>query len=244
MAALALVLAVLALGMLLAPGLGPRISRGPRALLARLAALGPWGPPAFVALYAACTVALVPGSLLTLGAGAVFGPAWGALWASAGSLAGATLAFLAGRGVAGPWVRAKVGDSPRLEALSRALGREGFKVVALLRLSPIFPFCLLNYALSLTPVRLKDYVLASWLGMLPGTLMYVYLGYVAGGLARLGGVRAPGPARWVLWGLGLAATLALGLVAARLARQALASVEGRDSADDLGGRGGSGRVEK
>jgi uncharacterized membrane protein YdjX (TVP38/TMEM64 family) len=193
-----------------------------RGALDWIAGLGAAGVAAFVALYVLACVLMVPGSLLTLGAGAVFGVVRGTAIISVASTLGATAAFLVGRHLARDWVARRIATNPRFAAIDTAVGREGWKIVGLTRLSPAFPFNLLNYAYGLTSVRPRDYVLASWVGMLPGTVMYVYLGSLAGSLATLG---APGggrtPAQWALFGVGLAATVAVTVLVTRIARRAL-----------------------
>ncbi|KAB2662462.1 MAG: TVP38/TMEM64 family protein [Verrucomicrobia bacterium] len=184
---------------------------------------GAAAPILFVLLYAAACVAFVPGSILTLGAGAVFGPVLGTAWVSAGSTLGAALAFLLGRFVARDAIARRFGNDPRFRAIDEAVAREGWKIVALLRLSPAFPFTLLNYALGLTRVRFRDYVVASWIGMMPGTVLFVYLGSVLGEALPRGGATRPTrtPAEWALYAVGLAATIAVTVVVTRLARRAL-----------------------
>jgi len=194
-----------------------------RAALDWIRDLGPWGPAIFLLLYIAATVLLLPGSVLTLGAGAVFGLVKGAVLVSIAATLGATAAFLVGRYLAREWVAAKVEQYPRFATIDRAVAREGWKIVGLTRLSPVFPFNLLNYAFGLTRVSLRDYFFASWIGMMPGTVMYVYVGSLAGDLATLGaGSRARSPAEWALYGVGLLATVAVTVYITRLARQALA----------------------
>jgi uncharacterized membrane protein YdjX (TVP38/TMEM64 family) len=188
--------------------------------LENLQSLGPWGQVLFVALYVLACVALLPASVLTLGAGAVYGIGLGFVLVSIASTLGATLAFLLGRGLLREWVRRKCASLPSLAALDAAVARDGLKMVALLRLSPIIPFNLLNFALGLSPIRLRDYVLASWLGMMPGTLLYVYLGSLASTLGT--GPRQRSPLEWSFLGLGLLATIAVSWLGARLAKQALA----------------------
>jgi len=184
--------------------------------------LGAWGPLAFVAAYAIAAVAFVPGSLLTLAAGALFGLGRGVAVAFAGATVGATLAFLVARYAARSRVEQAVRGDARFAAIDRAIGRDGRRIVFLLRLSPIFPFNLLNYGLGLTTVRLRDYVVAS-VGMLPGTLLYVYYGKLAGDVAALAGGAAParGVGHYAVLGLGLAATLLVTLLVTRMARRAL-----------------------
>jgi len=193
------------------------------ALVAWIEDAGAAGVAAFSGVYVLGTVVMAPGSVLTLGAGFAWGPLWGVAVVSPASVAGATLAFVLGRTLLRDWVRARVAARPRFAAIDRAVGEHGFKIVFLLRLSPIFPFNLLNYALGLTRVRLGTYVLASFLGMLPGTFLYVYIGSLITNLAELASGTRPdaGAAQQaVLWG-GLAATLILVIVIARLARRAL-----------------------
>jgi uncharacterized membrane protein YdjX (TVP38/TMEM64 family) len=183
---------------------------------------GALGVAMFFAAYVGSTVAFLPGSILTLAAGFAFGPFWGLAIASPASVTGATCAFLLGRTLLRDWAAARVGESPRLRAIDAAVGREGFKIVLLLRLSPLFPFNVLNYALSLSKVRVSTYVLASFLGMLPGTALYVYLGSLApaaAGLASAGG--RGGTTRTVLYIAGLVATVAAAVIGTRAARRAL-----------------------
>ncbi len=145
--------------------------------------IGPWGAVLFAAAYVPAAVLFVPGSLLTLGAGFVFGLAKGTVIVSLGSTAGAAAAFLVARSLAHDWVARRIARRPTLAAIGRAVETEGFKIVLLTRLSPVLPFNLLNYAFGLTAVPFRTYVLASWIGMLPGTIMYVYLGSAAKSLA-------------------------------------------------------------
>lgn len=184
--------------------------------------LGPWGAAMFVLLYIAATVLLLPGSALTLGAGAGFGLVRGTVLVSIGATLGATAAFLVGRYLARKWVAARIQRFPTFAAIDEAVAREGWKIVGLTRLSPVFPFNVLNYVFGLTRVSLRDYFFASWIGMIPGTVMYVYIGSLAGDLATLGGgsrVRSGG--EWVLYGVGLLATIAVTVYVTRLARAAL-----------------------
>lgn len=187
--------------------------------------LGAIGPVVFMVGYVVATVAFVPGSLLTLAAGAIFGLLWGTVWVFIGATTGATAAFLVSRYIARSAVERRLSDSAKFEAIDRAIERRGLRVVLLLRLSPVFPFNLLNYALGLTRVRLRDYLLAC-LGMLPGTLLYVYYGKVAGDVAALAAGMQPerGAGYYAVLALGLVATLAVTMVVTRLARSALREV--------------------
>ena len=196
-------------------------------------ALGVWGPLAFMLGYAIATLAFVPGSLLTLAAGALFGIAWGTLYVFVAASVGACAAFLVARYVARGAIARRLEGNPKFAAIDDAVGGEGRKIVTLLRLSPVFPFNLLNYALGLTQVRFGDYAIAC-LGMLPGTLLYVYTGSLAGDLAAaVSGAGSPsGPGRWVLLVVGLAATAAVTILVTRVARRALRGVTG-ESGDPL-----------
>lgn len=193
-----------------------------RSSLAWISGLGPWGPAAFIAVYILACVLFIPGSVLTLGAGALFGVAWGSIYVSIASTLGAAAAFLIGRYLAREAIARKMESHARFKAIDEAVAKEGWKIVGLVRLSPVFPFNLLNYALGLTRVSFRDYVLASWLGMIPGTVMYVYIGSLAGSLAGLGSqARARTPAEWTLYAVGLAATVGVTLCVTRIARAAL-----------------------
>lgn len=190
-------------------------------LLAQIQHLGPWGPLAFIAIYVLACVFFAPGALLTLGAGALFGVSCGTVYVSIGSILGATLAFLIGRYLARDWVLGKISGSAKFQAVSKAVAAEGWKIVLLTRLSPVFPFNLLNYAFGVTEVSLRDFFLASWIGMLPGTVLYVYIGSLAGGLADLGGGRSRGPMEWAFYAFGLAATVLVTLYITRIAKKAI-----------------------
>ena len=181
--------------------------------------LGPSGPVIFIALYVVETVLFVPGSVLTLGAGAVFGVVWGSIYVSIAATLGATAAFLLGRYLARDAIARRIDGNERFAAMDRAVASEGWKIVGLTRLSPMFPFTLLNYAFGITRVKLSHYVLASWIGMMPGTVMYVYLGSLA---KAASGDRTRTTGEWVLYGVGLLATVVVTLFVTRIARQALA----------------------
>ena len=184
--------------------------------------LGPWGPVFFIVFYILATVLFLPGLIPTMAAGVLFGVIQGTLLVSISSISGATLAFLTGRYLAREWVAVKIRGNQKFEAIDVAVAKEGWKIVGLTRLSPVFPFNLLNYAFGLTQVSLRDYFLASWLGMLPGTVMYVYIGSLAGDLAALGsGERSRTPAEWALYMVGLMATVVLTFYITRIAQKAL-----------------------
>lgn len=186
-------------------------------VLDQIASLGMWGPVIFILVYIAAAVCFVPGSILTLGAGALFGVWWGSVYVSIGATLGATAAFLTGRYLARDWVGKKISHNPRFSAVDRAVAQEGWKIVLLTRLSPVFPFALLNYGFGLTRVPLVHYVLASWVGMIPGTIMYVYIGSLV-----QAGTRETTAAEWALRAVGLVATILVTVLLTRIARKALA----------------------
>ena len=149
------------------------------ALPAWLKTLGNWGPVVFILLYVMSCVAVLPASILTLGAGALFGVLQGFIYVSIGATLGATAAFLIGRYFARDWVGRKIAAHPRFAAIEQAVTGEGWRIVFLTRLCPLFPFFLLNYAYGLTRVSLVPYIWATWLGIMPGSLLFVYIGSLA-----------------------------------------------------------------
>ena len=200
-----------------------------RASLDWIQGLGPLGPVVFIVIYICATVFFLPGSILTLGAGFVYGLFTGFIIVSAASTLGAACAFLAGRYLARDWVSRKVEGNEKFRAIDEAVGEAGWKIVGLTRLSPVFPFNLLNYAYGLTKVSFRHYFLASWIGMMPGTVMYVYFGTVAGSLATLGAGGTDGQTKGQLAMkvVGLAATVVVTVYITRIAKRALSSqVEG------------------
>lgn len=189
--------------------------------------LGVWGPVVFVAGYVVAAVAFVPGSILTLAAGAIFGLGKGIVIVFIAAVLGSSAAFLVARYLARPAIERRLAGNTRFAAIDRAVGAQGRKIVFLLRLSPVFPFNLLNYALGLTKVRFLDFFVAS-AGMLPGTLLYVYYGKLAGDVATLAGgsAVAKGPEYYAVLILGLVATIVVTTVVTRIARRALQEVAG------------------
>src|SRR5688500_778955 len=170
--------------------------------------LGALGPLAFIAGYILATVAMVPGLLLTLAGGALFGLVRGTLYVFMAASIGATAAFLISRHVVRDAMLRRMGKDERFTAVDAAIAREGRKIAFLIRLSPLFPFNVTNYALGLTSVRLRDYVLAC-IGMLPGTILYVYYGRLIGDVANVvsGAQVERGPEYWLLLVTGLIATI-------------------------------------
>lgn len=183
--------------------------------------LGTSGAIAFMVIYILATVAFLPGAILTLGAGVLFGVTWGSIYVFIGATIGATCAFLVGRYLARNWVMGKIADQPNFQAIDRAVAQAGLKIVLLTRLSPVFPFNLLNYAFGITGVSLKDYIIGS-VGMIPGTIMYVYIGSLAGNLALIGTEQPNNlPIQWVMRIIGLVATIGVTFYITYIAKQAL-----------------------
>jgi len=193
-----------------------------RNLLHWIAGLGPAGPLIFIGIYTIAPVLFFPGVILSIGAGTVFGLLAGSIYVSIGATLGATAAFLVGRYIARDWIAGKLQGDARFRAIDRAVAREGWKIVGLARLSPFFPFNLLNYAFGLTDISLRDYFFATWAGMLPGIIMYVYLGSLAGDVALIGSRRVPrGAAHWAFEVAGFAASVALAVYVTYVAGRAL-----------------------
>lgn len=166
---------LLLIAVVIALGISYRGTLDASALEAWVGSLGAAGPAVFIILYVLATVLFLPGSLLTLSGGALFGPLWGTVYNLLGATLGATLAFLIARYIAGDWAQRKTGG--RLRQLKEGVEAEGWRFVAFIRLMPIFPFNALNYALGLTRIRLSHYVVTSIITMLPATFAYTYLGY-------------------------------------------------------------------
>jgi uncharacterized membrane protein YdjX (TVP38/TMEM64 family) len=184
--------------------------------------LGVWAPVVFITGYALFVAALIPGSVLTIAGGAIFGLGAGTAYVFAGAVLGSIGGFLIARYLARGWVEQRIESDERFAAIDRAVAANGLKITFLLRLSPVFPFSFLNYALGLTRVSFRDYALASF-GMLPGTLLYVYYGKLAGDVASAAaGAAQDDTAGLVLNLLGLAATIAVTVSVTRIARRALA----------------------
>jgi len=181
----------------------------------------------FIAVYAVATVLLAPGSILTIGAGFAFGLWKGFLAVSAGATIGAALAFLVARFVARKKVEVIAHRNDKFRKIDDAIGKEGAKLILLLRLSPAIPFNLSNYFYGLTAVKFWSYVLASWIGMMPGTFLYVYIGTAgkaAVAVAAGGEALKHGWQYWTFTGVGLAATISVTIWITKIARDAL---EGR-----------------
>ena len=183
--------------------------------------LGPFGVVVFVLIYAVATVLFMPGSVLTIAAGLIFGVALGTLAAWSGAVLGASLAFIVGRYLARSKIEEKTKDNEKFQAIDEAIGKRGWKIIGLLRLSPLIPFNASNYFYGITKVGFWPYVLASAGGMLPGTLLYVYLG--AAGKAGLGGggMEQHSPLKYVFFGVGLVVTIGVTIWVSTIAKKAL-----------------------
>lgn len=185
--------------------------------------LGFWAPVIFVLMYVFAATLFIPASALTLGAGAIFGVVKGSVVVSIASTLGAITSFLIGRYLARSWISKKIESHPRFKSIDEAVAKEGWKIVGLTRLSPVFPFALLNYGYGITKVSLRDYTLASWIGMMPATIMYVYLGTVAGSLVTAGaGERSRSAGEWVLLAVGLMATLFVSVYITKISKKVMA----------------------
>ena len=182
----------------------------------------------FIIVYAVATVLLAPGSVLTIGAGFVFGLWEGFLAVSAGSTLGAALAFVVARFIARERVAVIAQRNEEFRAIDSAIGKQGAKLIFLLRLSPIIPFNLSNYFYGLTGVKFWPYVLVSWIGMMPGTFLYVYIGTAGKAAASAAGggeAMKHGWQYWTLISFGLAATVVVTIWVTKMARDALRRTE-------------------
>ncbi|MEM0896561.1 MAG: TVP38/TMEM64 family protein [Verrucomicrobiota bacterium] len=178
--------------------------------------LGILAPVVFIAIYSLATVLFIPGSVLTIGAGVVFGAVWGTVWVTLAANLGAFLAFITGRYFARDWVQSKIEGNRYFRAIDEAVAQESWKVVGLVRLSPVMPFNLVNYAFGLTKVKLAPYVIMSIIGMIPGTILYVYIGSLARGQAM-----GKTTGEWIFTLVGLIATVTVTVFITRAARRQL-----------------------
>lgn len=188
----------------------------------RVAGMGVMGGVVFGLVYVAAALLFVPGSALTIGAGLVFGLKWGTMVASAASTTAAAVAFLIARHLARSHVEKRARRHEKFGAMDSAIREKGWKVVALLRLSPVVPFSLSNYLYGLTAVGFWPYLIASWAAMLPGTVLYVYLGAAGRAAAGTGHSQGRTPWEWALLAAGLVATLVVTILLGRAARRELA----------------------
>lgn len=211
------------------------LGRGIEELQIWVDGLGFLGMAVFVVAYIAAALLFFPGGALTMAAGALYGLSWGTVVASLASTTTAALAYMIARHLARARVASLASKHPKFDAMDRAIGQRGWRLVFLLRLSPAFPYSISNYLYGLTAVRFWPLVLASWIAMLPGTFMYVYLGHVGlVGLSEASGGGGRTPAEWALLATGLIATVVVALYVTRIAVRAL---RGQDvEASSPGGR--------
>jgi len=214
-----IVLILIVIGLIVASAILP-VKDWIRSFINWVQQLGPLGVVVFIAAYALATVLFLPGWIFTVGAGLVYGVVGGTLVALTGAVIGVTLAFI----VARYFVRKNIEDyakkNARFQAIDEAIGKNGWKIIGLLRLSPLIPFNLSNYFYGITAVSLKAYVAISAVGMIPGTLLYAYLGAI--GKAGISGEKTPlSSAQYILLGVGLVATIAVTILVSRIAKNAL-----------------------
>ncbi|NKB23152.1 MAG: hypothetical protein GKR87_01915 [Kiritimatiellae bacterium] len=191
--------------------------------------VGPAGAIVLTFVYILACIFFIPGSILTLGAGFAFGVVLGTITVSIASILGASSAFLLGRTFARNLIELKVQNNAKFSAIERAVEKQGFKIVLLTRLSPVFPFNVLNYAFGLTKVSLRDYFFGSWIGMFPGTVMYVYFGSTLKSLADVvaGNVEG-GIGEKILFIGGLTVTVVVTVFVTRIAKALNVAVPERD----------------
>ncbi len=225
-------LVVVGLGLLLVAAAVLPVRGWLAALVDAMRALGPAGAVLFALVYALATVAMLPGTPLTLGAGYLYGPWVGSLVVAVGATSGAIAAFWLGRGLLRGSAEARIAAWPRFRALDAALARDGFRVVLLVRLSPVFPFNLVNYGMGLTGVGLLPYAAATFIGMLPAILLITGVGAGLSSIAELEGGADLGQRGQVLAGLGLAATAFVTAWIGRAARAALENTLPPDPPDE------------
>jgi uncharacterized membrane protein YdjX (TVP38/TMEM64 family) len=197
-----------------------------KGLLEKIDRLGAWSPVLFVGMYVIAALLFLPGSILTMGAGVLFGVIKGSILVEIAATLGAAAAFLVGRYAARDPVSRWLKRNRKFERLDEAVEKSGWKIVALSRLSPVFPYNVLNYAYGITRISFWRYAFSSCLGMIPGTVMYVYLGSLAGTVAHVGSRQSNRPPIvWAFYGIGFLAALAVTIYVTRLAKKAMKSIQ-------------------
>jgi uncharacterized membrane protein YdjX (TVP38/TMEM64 family) len=180
--------------------------------------LGPWAPTAFILIYGISCVLVIPATILTLGGGFLFGFGWGLVYVLIGAVLGAVASFLVGRYAARDWIARKIEKNAKFKAIDHAIGREGWRIVLLARLAPIFPYAVLNYGFALTRVTFAHYTMATAIGIVPAMVAFVYFGSLATDLTNLNqGVKS---APWLKWTIGIV-TVVVAVLLTRMARRAL-----------------------
>lgn len=195
-----------------------------RVSLMRISDLGPSAPFWFIIIYIIACLTFFPGFILTMGAGILFGIARGTLYVSIGATIGAACAFLLSRHVARDWVIRRFSRNPQFRAIDDAVAADGWKIVGLIRLSPVFPFIPMNFIFGVTKIPFWHFFFATWGGIIPVCVLFVYLGSLLGDIAALGTQPiAAGKTKWILSGIGIGTTLIVTFFITRIARRALAS---------------------
>ncbi len=183
---------------------------------------GPWGWGLFIGLYALCCLLFIPGSILTIAAGAVYGFWGGCVLVLIGNGMGSVFSLLIARLFLRDWIKGRIAKNPHLKAVEEAVANDDLKLVFLTRLSPLMPFSLINYSLGLTSISPWRFLLALELGAVPATCVYVYIGTLMGDLTRIGpDLKAHRPIEWVVQGAGLLVAIGVTIYVTRLATRAL-----------------------
>jgi uncharacterized membrane protein YdjX (TVP38/TMEM64 family) len=199
----------------------------------QIRSLGPWGPVLLVLLYVVACLAFLPSSALTLAAGFMYGLFWGSVVASLGATLGATAAFLVGRFLVRGWIERHLAGHPAFQAADSAIETQGFKIVLLTRMSSLFPYDLMSYSFGLTRVPTRRYIVATWLGRLPETLLFAYLGSTAKSLTEVFAGKAKlAASEPILLGLSVAAMIAVAVIVGRIARRALQEAVSNEKTPD------------
>jgi uncharacterized membrane protein YdjX (TVP38/TMEM64 family) len=200
----------------------------------RVMHLGAWSAICYPLLYACCNVLLLPGGFLSIGGGFFFGLWWGFLIVLVGNVAGAAISFFISRWIGERWLRRKLMRNPTLEALEPAVEREGWKIILLSQLHPLFPTSLLNYLYGLTRIRFRTCMLWVALGQAPGLFLYAYLGTLGQlGLNLVRGKSHPRGVEYLIWGDGLAASVIVLMLLGRIALRLLQEAENAVRAEGL-----------
>ena len=195
-----------------------------RVTLLRIRDLGVWAPFWFILIYILACLTFFPGFILTMGAGILWGVVEGTLYVSIGATLGAACAFLISRHLARQWVIKKFSRNPKFRAIDDAVASEGWKIVGLTRLSPVFPFIPMNFVFGLTKIPFWQFFFTTWVGILPICALFAYLGWLLGDIAALGTQPvAEGKTKWFVSGISIALTVIVSILLTRIARKALAS---------------------
>jgi uncharacterized membrane protein YdjX (TVP38/TMEM64 family) len=197
-----------------------------REALFRIDQFGPWGPLAFIIFFLVANIFFLPMLLLMTSGGVLFGFSIGSFTVSIAATVSAAIAFMLGRYFFRDWVLKKIETNAKMKAVHQAIGKEGWKLIVLLRLAPLFPFNVLNAVLGVTKISFREYIFATWIGMLPGVLVNAYLGTLAGDIitAEKGKPYHPQPIESFFLALTFAAMIVAGIYAGRVVKKALSTV--------------------